>query len=261
MANTIVTGCTNPAAANYNPNANSDDGSCIYVNKINGVCYAFKDAPQVLNQSFTLSWSLAGANNWVFFHDFIPDFYFSTRQQLYNLKGGQIFEHNAGVPGVYHDPGTVYSFFLDVVFRSGDEKKPEMTLNAINWITTVLKSDGSVDPFTTLTHITVWNSYQCSGRIPLSQVFNDLEYGVRKTKGTWSFDDFRNLLLKDGVAFLDTIFNNFAVLPGATSPDVPWYEQQELEDNYFFVRFEFDNSTGQKIYLQEVNIDANESFR
>lgn len=261
MAQTIITGCTNPAAANFDPNANSDDGSCVYVNKVNGICYAFKDAPQVQEKSFTLSWSLAGANNWVFFHDFIPDMYFATRQQLYNLKNGQIFEHNAGVPGVYHDQSTVYSFFLDVVFRSGDEKKPEMTLNAINWITTVLNSDGSTDPFETLTHITIWNSYQCSGRIPLTQVFQDLEQEIRKTKGTWSFDDFRNQLATSGVAFLDTLFNNFAILPGVISPDLPWYEQELMEDNYFIVRFEFDNSSGQKIYLQEVNIDVNESFR
>lgn len=261
MPTANILGCTNPAAANFNPNANQDDGSCVYVNKVAGTCYAFQDAAGVEDQSFTLSWSLAGANNWVFFHDFIPDYYFSVREQLFNLKSGQVYEHNAGNPGIYHDPTRIYPFFLDVVFKARDSSNPELTLNAVNWITTVLNADGSTAPFDTLTHITVWNSYQCSGRIALSQIFQDLQYEVRKTAGSWSFDDFRNLLNNQGVAFLDTIFNNFAVLSGAIDPTLPWYEQELLEDDYFIIRFEFDNTSGKKIYLQETGIDTNQSFR
>jgi hypothetical protein len=249
--------CTNPNAVNYNPNATFDDGSCIYMNKVGGICYAFQDvAPGALiDKSFTLSWDVIGGN-WVFFHDYIPDFYFSTREKLYMLKAGVIFQAHAGVPGAYFESAPK-SFFIDVVFNG----QQEMTLNAINWITEVLNQDGSTATFDTLTHITVWNSYQCSGRIPLSQIYSDLEYEVRKTAGRWSYDDFRNAIVKDGVPFLQDLFHNFAVIPGAVSPDIPWYEQQELEDNYFIVRFEFDNSSGKKIYLNDTMIDFNTSYR
>lgn len=250
--------CTNPAAVNFNPQATTDDGSCIYLNKIGGVCYAFQDVPpgELIDKSFTLSWSTEG-DNWVFYHDYIPDFYFATREQLYLLKQNKIYQANVGLPGQYFD-NNPRSFFLDVVFNG----QVEMTLNALNWITEVLNQDGSVSPFETLTHITIWNSYQCSGRIPLSQLFKDLEYENRKTSGRWSFDDFRNQLLQDGVAFLQDIFHNFAVNPALINTGtLPWYEQQVMEDNYFIVRFEFDNTSGKKIYLNDVSIDFNNSYR
>lgn len=250
-----ISGCTNPYAVNYNPQATQDDGSCYYLNKVGGVCYAFQDVAQLIDRSFTLSWSVVD-NNWVFFHDNVPDFYFSTREQLYNLKSGKIFQHNAGPPGVYHDPNVIKPFLVDVVFN-GDK---ELTLNTINWITEVLNADGSVASFDTLTHITVWNSYQCSGRIALSQTFADLQQEMRKTVGRWFFNDFRNKLLQDGVAFLQDIFGNFDVKPGVTG-ELPWFEQQLLEDNYFIVRFEFDNTTGKQVYLEDVNINFDPSYR
>lgn len=248
----------NPFAANYNPQATADDGSCYYVNKIGGVCYAFEDVGpgELIDKSFTLSWSAAD-NNWVYFHDFVPDFYFAVREQLFNLKTGRIYQHNVGPFGFYHGNATPYSFFLDVVFNSDKE----MTLNALKWVTEVLNNDGSIAPFDTLTHITIWNSFQCTGKITLSQVFKDLAYKVRKTKGEWLFDDFRNKILVDGVSFLQDIFHNFAVNPGAISESLPWYEQQLLEDNYFIVRFEFDNTSGKKLYLQSTDIDINPSMR
>lgn len=249
--------CTNPNAVNYNPNATFDDGSCVYVNKIGGVCYAFQDvAPgELVDKSFTMSWDIIGGN-WVFFHDFIPDFYFSTREKLYLLKTNKLYEANAGIPGVYFDSTTTNSFFLDVVFNG----KEELTLNAINWITEVLNQDGSTSQFETLTHITVWNSYQCSGRIPLSQIYKDLQYEVRKTAGRWSYDDFRNALIQDGVPFLQDIFHNFALVPGTTGTPV-WYNQENMEDNYFIVRFEFDNTSGKKIYINDTMIETNNSYR
>lgn len=250
--------CTNPNAVNYNPNATFDDGSCLYLSKIGGVCYAFQDvAPDALvDKSFTLSWDIIGGN-WVFYHDYIPDFYFSTREKLYLLKQNKLYQANVGIPGVYFDPTKTNSFFVDVVFNG----KEELTLNAINWITQVMNQDDSIAQFDTLTHITVWNSYQCSGRIPLSQIYKDLEYQARKTAGRWSFDDFRNLMITDGVPFLQDLFHNFAVVPGTTSDDIPWYEKEDMEDNYFMVRFEFDNTSGKKIYLSDTDIEFNNSVR
>jgi hypothetical protein len=259
MATTL--GCTNPNAANYNPVANQDDGSCYYLNKVNGVCYAFEDAAGLIDESFTLSWSVIDSN-WVFFHDFIADMYFSTRESSFSLNNGKIYRHNVGAPGIYYGNTVPFSFLVDVCFHADTDKAIEQTLNTLNWITEVVNADGSSSPFETLTHITVWNSYQCSGRITLSQVFQDLAYEVRKTAGRWSFNDFRNQLTTQGVAFLQNIFNNFALAPGAIPPSpLPWYEQQLLEDNYFIVRFEFDNTSGKKLYLLDVNAETSTSFR
>lgn len=250
--------CTNPAAVNYNPQAKSDDGSCLYLESIGGVCYAFQDVdPSTLSdKSWTLSYSLVG-QNWVFYHDYIPDFYFSVRKKLYALSNNRILKFNAGNPGNY-DGVSPKSFFIDVVFNSQEE----LTLNAINWMTSVINADDSDSPFETLTHITIWNSKQCTGRIPLSSVFSDLQYSTdRKTEGKWSFNDFRDKVATLGVQFLQDLFNNFAVIDAQLSDTLPWFSKQLLEDLYFVVRFEFDNVSTKKIYLEETGVDTNTSFR
>jgi len=158
-----IQGCTNPAASNYNPSANIDNGSCVYKNKIGSICYLFEDVAlsQIVDKSYTLSWSIEG-ENWVFYHDYIPDFYFDTREKLFTLQNGGIWKHNKGPVGSYYDG--IKSFFVDVVFNGADE----MTLNSINWVTQVLDQIGNTEESTTFTHITIWNSYQCSGRIAMA---------------------------------------------------------------------------------------------
>lgn len=250
--------CTNPKAVNYNPNATSNDGSCLYLESIGGVCYAFQDvAPsQILDMSFTLSWSLE-AKNWVFFHDYTPDFYFSTREKLMNLKGGKVFRMNTGPNGLYHDPAP-YSFLVDVVFTADKE----ITLNTVNWLSEVMNADGSESRFETLTHITIWNGQQCTGRIPLAEAFENLQYKeTRRMQGRWSFNDFKDQVINPNQTFLQDVFHNFAVIGSNLDTQKPWFEQELMEDNWFIVRFEFDNSSGKKVYLHDTDSDANPSYR
>lgn len=256
--------CTNPNAVNYNPQATTDDGSCFYLDKVGGVCYAFQDvAPdEITDQSFTLSWGLED-DNWVFFHDYTPDYYIQIREKLVNLKNGRIYKNNLGLNGVYYD-NTIKPFFLDIVFQEKDKsgENLQLTLNTVRWLTTVQNADGAEAPQDTLTHITIWNSKQCTGRIPLAQVFANLEYkNMRNTQGYWSFDNFRDKVIQEGVSFLDNIFNNFAVDPTRLSDTLPWFEKQLLEDVYMIVRFEFDNISGKKIYIEDTQIDADKSYR
>jgi hypothetical protein len=258
MYNINTMNCTNPSAVNYDPTAVSDDGSCIYLKRIDGVCYAFQDlAPnQVVDQSYTLSFSMRGAN-WVFFHDYLADMYFSTRNKLFSLKDNKIFEHNAGPFGKYYTNDTK-SFLVDVVFNGAGEG----TLDTVEWITEVLNNNETRSRQETLTHITIWNSTQCTGRIPVSTIFKDLEYETsRETAGKWSFDHFRDKVKSSGLQFLQDIFHNFAIDSGALSDSIPWFEQQLLEDNYFVVRFEFDNISGKQLFLHDVGAQVTPSYR
>jgi hypothetical protein len=254
--------CTNPAAVNFDPTAMQDDGSCLYLKHINGVCYAFQDVDPdlVTDNSFTLSWSLRG-NNWVFFHDYLPDFYFSTRDKLYTLKDNRIYKHNAGAPGQYYD-NTKKSFFIDAVFPVGGQEVKEATLDTVEWITRVLNGNGTTAREETLTHITIWNSRQCTGRIPLETIFKDLQYKThRETAGIWSFDDFRDKVRVEGLVFLQDLFHNFDVAESALSDSLAWFDQKLLEDNYFVVRFEFDNLSAKRIELLDTNVQAKPSYR
>jgi hypothetical protein len=248
-------GCTSPYAANYDPTATQDDGSCVFLLKHAGNCFKFTDAPAQQDKSFTLSYSLH-YKAWVFFHDWngTPDMYMHTRKQLYTLQNGSIYQHNAGNPGQFYD-GVIKPFFIDVVFTD----KQEMTLNALKWVTEVLTSSQELE-FSTLTHITIWNNQQCTGRTAISDIFDSLTYQVRKTESVWSFDDFKDQVTTRGTQFLADIFSNFAV-DASQLGEKPWYDQGPIEGSWFIVRLEFDNQSGNQIVLHDVDVSVDKSYR
>ena len=95
---------------------------------------------------------------------------------------------------------------------------------------------------------------------PSSSIYELLQYEThRKTRGRWSFNSFRDVIVESDNKFLQDIFHNFSILPGAIDTELPWYEQQLLVDNHVIIRFEFDNATGQKLLIHNVDINTNNS--
>lgn len=253
-------GCTHITAQNYDPNATAWDHSCQYLLKVSltpvftstpeTFCLLFEDITDYEDRSFTISWSVK-SQSWVFFHDYIPDFYFHTREKLFNSKEGtKLYEHHAGKPGTYHDEDP-HPFFIDVVFRSD----VDILLETVEWISSVVSdtSDASsrASEWGTLTHISVWNSQQHTGRIALQDVFASLQYDTsRMTDGRWSFNDFRNVVTERGTQFIQTLFEDYQLDANLTE-DKPWYDAELMQDKYMIVRFEFDNGQGQDPSLYE----------
>jgi len=252
-----INGCTNPKAANYNPSADQDDGSCVYLHKIGDTCYAFQDyiESSLRDQSFTLSYSVDG-NAWVFYHDYIPDFYFSTRQQLFTLKNNFIWKHNAGPFGKFYKTNKD-SFFVDIVFNF----KSEVLLNSIQWITKVIDSSSKIHDFKTFTHITVWNDKQCTGKIPISQYAPIKPEGISKHSSEFSFNELRDIVSTSGEFFMKSLFENFAPEPTTLDNNMPWYHKSYLQNNYFIVRLEFDNTDDKAIYLHSADVAIDQTVR
>lgn len=249
----MITGCTFPPATNYNPAADTEDYSCIYLFKANGQCHLFKDVQpeDIIDKSFTLSFSVAG-NGWVFYHDYIPDFYLHTRENLFNIKNNVHYKNNDGPPGVYHG-STPKSFFIDVIFPADTD----VLIEHINWVTEVLNQRSTDQMFSTLTHITIWNSYQYTGRIELSQLWESLQYkNIRRTKGEWSMNDFRDILKENAGDFLSDIFSNYSLDQTKVEPFPTWYGQAPLQDRWHCIRFEYDNTVSNTIMLHDVTVQA-----
>lgn len=254
--------CHDPSAANFDPNGIST-GGCIYVKTVGTTCYTFEDldAAYIKDRSFTLSYAIDGGN-WVFFHDYIPNFYFHTRNKLMSNHGTIIQHHNSGDVGQMH-PSSTYSFFIDVVFVAEDEA----TLNAISWATELFdRPELESIEFDTLSHITIWNEYQTTGRISISKdLVTLLPSNSKKERAHWEFNDFRDRLLTRGSAFLLDIFNNFAVdtdqIDDLANNAVPWYERKLMEDKYFVIRFEFDNVNNYDVILHDADIDVTKSYK
>jgi len=256
----MTLGCTQLSANNYTSSADTWDYSCQYVLKVNGICYLFQDIQDRVDNSFTLSFSAEG-NNWVFFHDFLPDYYFHTREKLFNSRYIFQYIHNEGLYGHYHDQQfddgvSIKPFFIDVVFNAGQE----LILETVDWVSSVLadSSDASNvgSEWNTLTHISIWNSQQHTGRIALQDVFKDVQYQTsRNLDGQWSFNDFRNIVTTRGTQFIKDLFNDYALDPAMTSTK-PWYEKELMQDKYMIVRFEFDNSDQKQLLLHDTSIQA-----
>lgn len=238
-----------------------DNGITIgWDQKYKRILFTVKNLDVETDTSFTLSYSIE-SGSWTFFHDYTPDYYFHTREQLWSIRNQVFYKHHFGVPGKYYDQ-TVKPFFIDVVFQANSD----ILLETVSWITEVIKGslDNSDNEFewNTLTHISIWNSQQHTGRITLKDVFENLQYETdRRIQGTWTLNDFRNILKDRGTQFLMDIFKNYTLIPGTEDYNKPWYEKELLEDKYFTVRFEFDNLSQKQIILHDVSAQVIKSDR
>lgn len=217
--------------------------------------------------SFTLSYSVLG-KSWTFFHDYIPDMYITTRSRLFSANNNSLYEHNTGLPGDYY--GRTYPFFIDIVFHdkvsTGGINNTfiptyiELLLSNINWATEYF-INGLDQVFKTLSYITVWNSTQHSGKIDVRGDTTLISTSTRKTRGQWVFNNFRNILLNKIQPFLQDQFHDYLLQDGVSDPNMPWHKKEILQDTWFCVRFEFDNSEVANIILHDAGIDADKTKR
>lgn len=216
-------------------------------------CYWFEDIQlaEARNKSFTMSYSLLG-KTWVFFHDYIPDMYIHSREKLFNVSNSELYENNANRPGRYHNQSEQKPFFIDVIFQNGFN----LILENINWVTEFLDANNVDYNDKTLSHISIWNSHQHSGRIDLSTETYAKAFTARNTKGTWSLKDFRNVLIEKNVKFVEDLFSDFLLIPDTADTEQAWYKKELFTDKWFCVRFEFDNSTDNTVILHDTTVQA-----
>ncbi len=284
-------GCTSPTAKNYDPTATEDDGSCIWLDNIEGTCYEFTEVPadSVIDNSFTVSMAIEQETmkpeGWVYFHDYLPDAYVHVRNttpKLINFKTNIGFYQSLGQKGIYHFNTDPKPFFIDIIFAGTPalnqarsalysqayKPYPAMILDSINWVSEVRDTGNNVFDdnqralfLQTITHITIWNEYQTSGRIALTQNTAGLtQANSRNSEETWHFNNFRDILDSPN-QFVQSIFQDYRIDSSKLNPNLAWWKKRLIQGKYFIVRFEFDNNNNKQIMLHDMDADISKSVR
>ncbi len=201
---------------------------------------------------FTLSYC-SDSKQWMCFHDYHPNYMFSTRDGLYagiNVNR-KLYKHNSKtLKSIFYD-GVMYNSYIDVPFNQGQETTKVFA--NFNWITHVRRLDGVMMEEETLTNLMVYNNNQCSGDINL-QIDNGLWFGrdAKNTEETWNFNKFRDLIKDKNNPFIDA---NGDLITSNININKAWFEKSKFISKFVIVRFTY-NNVGQRD-LHIVSVDAN----
>lgn len=201
--------------------------------------------------SWTVSYS-AATQSWISFHSYKPTLLWNTRNALYSFNS-QVYKHNVGANGSYY--GTTYPALLDVVFNPSPTQT-KVFVN-FNWVTESLNTSGGSVKKDTFTHATVYNSYQLSTKSTLTNLTTS-GGNLRETESTWHFNAFRDKLSTQSS---DIVNEDFTINYNLLDTAKPWYQQRRFIDKYVIIRLEYDNSTGNTLYLYEASTAARVSNR
>jgi YD repeat-containing protein len=202
------------------------------------------------DKNYTLSYSIE-TDNWVFFHDYVADYYLHSTNDLYSIKNNSIYLNSKGKKGVYYTD-EIKPFFIDVVFRY----EKEITLDAVMWTTesiiNYLQNEVNTE-FNTITHISIRTNHQHTGRIKLyKNNWHDKNYSMKN--GQFSFNSFKNIVKRKAYDLVTDIFTDLQLNVNTELID-NWYDKDNLESNFFIVRFEYDNQKESLMILKEVGIN------
>lgn len=204
---------------------------------------------QKATNSFTLSYDMM-KGEWASSHDYVPDFIFNTRTNVYHLKDNQLYTANTGDRGRFF--GTVYPFYVDFVVnnRPDDEK----ILEWIKFLCKVKDTAGNVLPRKTITSITIWNDQFCTGKIDI--VTNEteslfVESNCKVVDEEWEYNDINDQVLDPELPFIDTLLNDSRPIDSNIKTPV-WYDTENIRGKYFIVRLEYSNIENKEVHLREI---------
>lgn len=206
--------------------------SLSYDEEFNRVILSIKRLLKQTTVSFT-----PDINGWLAEHDYTPTISWNTRNNLYHVSNGLLYQANQDGYGKFFN-GTIYPSNIDFIINT----EPSLTkvFSSIQWISEVIGTYSDRDK--TFTKIAAYNRYQCTGWIDLSRLSN-----VRSAEGTWKFNELRDIST-DNQPFIDAN-GEFINLNTSTL----WYNKKRMVDKYLQVILEYNNSDQQQIILHEVS--------
>lgn len=164
---------------------------------------------------FTLSYSI-NDKYWVCFHDYKPNMYFNSVDNLYALTSTGVHKMNMTTSKAKFFGATQVSSYIDQIFNSNKDKRK--VFYNINWISELFSSVGVLLRNKTLSHLTAQNNFQNTGRIILvPHVDFNNKGNIRREGGKWNFNKVKDV-------------------------NADPLRRRPLNSEYMLVRFEYDNA-------------------
>ena len=203
------------------------------------------------------SWTLSyypSTKQWLSFHDYLPRCIYSNRNGLMSINANTIYSHDSETT-TCNFYGTDYDFTIDAIFNT------PLTINkmfeSIIWKTTVQNITSKyIDYDKTFSSLIVYDFNRLSEEIALTTyTFNT--GNIRKTSGTWKFNDFRNLNKNTTLEIIrlnevDELHTSSLVVADKITN---WYEKEQFINDFIAVRFIFD-SNSDIITVNEVDVNS-----
>ena len=224
-----------------------------------------KDSSLVDDLSWTLTYYPGlneGNGGWLSFHDYTPDLIVNTRDMIISSTQGALYKHNDTTSYSKYYGGTIYRSYIEGVFNSpsapGQLYKDTTQTGAIlfsslNWVTELTSSTGVAQFQKTFTSLLVYNDYQASGEISLTDLTN-----IRNPENEWRFNDFRDMIKDRTLPFLDS---DYEVDTTNIDTSKAWIDQRRFIDKYITARYIYDNVDQNELHLYEIGASAIKSNR
>ena len=202
---------------------------------VSGTEIDYSDDTYFTQDNISLSY-MPELERWISFHDFAPQFFFRTLNNLYAFGRTDysslnqfFYEYNNK-----SKPLDVGSYSPEFVFRYIDNRNAAESNSYYNieFITEAEKADGEKNYKLTFDKFRIRNRYQDSGEQDIIY-FTNTDGNARHVEGKWKINKFRDMLDDNG----------------NLDQNLEWYKQNKFIGRYLDVELKYSNSNNFFLYL------------
>lgn len=244
----------------YNPLVSTKNGIILTFDGENDNIHIIKKLASGANTNLSFSFLI---NNFLSFHEWIPSYICQSEDKVFSFgtTGSNSYvkyKHNSiSNVSLFYNRTTPNASLIDIIFTGGDDVKDlSKLIENVNWESQAIKiSTGANIYDVTFDQILLYNDDQCSSYVTLTNS-NWFYKNKRDIVKTWNFNNFRNLVVDNKLAFLTT-----ALEPNANvSSSKNWYNKDVFQGKHIVVRLKTANAisdgTQYKLILNNINVEA-----
>ena len=230
--------------------------------------HEYIDVPDeiLVDESYTVSYYF-GTKSWFSFHDYIPDYSFSLRDnRVLSFKDNVLYYHNQeGIYGKFYDKiheCYITPCFSPLIKESDEQRRLPFSLHNINFEVDIIDANKKRLLNKTMSSISVHNSYQSTIKTELipydntcSHISQYRVYNIKRVKNHWEFNRFKdNLLDKNNVGHIELIDDFLDV--NVLNTFCEWNKnpnRKRFIDNFDIIKLTYNNKEQFMMCFYEMN--------